>query len=182
MAAQRDLSLMGLPAKLRFAIYNLVLIRNEDILVAYERTTPPILHVSRRVREEASKIYYGSNTFSSNGTDHIINFLQRLQPKTIALVKRFRWAGIQPILTTATFFCETIEMMLEEEGIVLEQGVLRTPFRDPSGSEHLLWVAKKGSNVEVTDRARPHVVKELRLVRVMDMWTNPGDWTAQSRG
>ncbi|KAK3617303.1 hypothetical protein LTR56_025371 [Elasticomyces elasticus] len=59
--------LFGLPPELRINIYELVLLR--DSLVDAQWREPALLSVSRRVRDEASSVYYKGNQFNHDIMD-----------------------------------------------------------------------------------------------------------------
>lgn len=88
-----------LPAEIRNEIYTHALVPhdNQPIILpyAYQQKPlsirePPLLHVSRWIRAEATPIYYSCNTFEAPSPPSAQRFLKGLSPEKIGMIRRFR--------------------------------------------------------------------------------------------
>ena len=85
------MGLLNLPSELRNTVYALVLLDpNEKNFTKYEHKKPrepALLHVNRQIRNEASGIFWGGNTFCFVQSPKAELWLHRLQPHKLAALR-----------------------------------------------------------------------------------------------
>lgn len=100
----QSMPLFTLPAELRTRIY-------EEVLTSFEPISltdwgsgspiwspPPLLHTCRKIRMEASEIYYGNNTFGLTGPQANRDWISAIAGKQQAMLRRLHlWGHIRPV-------------------------------------------------------------------------------------
>lgn len=177
-----------LPAELKNAIYRLVLVREDAIVVcergrfgprytfAYKCTDegndPPLLRVCREIRTEALAIFYGCNVFQFAGREPLALWLRRMgEPKRKMLrdVRGFqpaRWIRIKADLAgdvaQCRELCEAVESFLEGEGVPLRPSAFRTCFAHRGLPAFDFWVNSKSCNVRASEGYQ-HTAQTVKL-------------------
>ncbi|KAK5136595.1 hypothetical protein LTR08_002609 [Meristemomyces frigidus] len=102
MASRATCLLFKLPPEIRNNIYTLVLVSSREELIIEHTSSPALLRTCRQIREEASSVYYGRNTFLITNAERLcLSWLfsrpaiMRSHIKTIRLYTNCRTSGIE---------------------------------------------------------------------------------------
>ncbi|KAK4949028.1 hypothetical protein LTR10_012401 [Elasticomyces elasticus] len=176
----RPISFMDLPAELRLQIYEDVLVpQNNARQIQYldrpHRTCsyaqvrePPLLFISRQVREESLNVFYGSNHFYCPTPATLTCWLLHLSDKKRALIRHVRGfalvedVSMEQALRMAREKASGMELSLSRAGIRLESGVLRVAAKQTG--ECLVWwiICDSLSMVATREGARcTHVARKV---------------------
>jgi len=187
---------MRLPAELRDRIYELALVSDEqfEIDVKYSRNDrrkyvrtirppvePPLLRVSRQIRDEALPVHYGNNIFCGMDKVGFGVWLQRLGPQKRSLLRHLRSFKLSfSNVHSAKLCCAVMEAYFKEQGAGISPGTLLIEvdaMYDPDMAANVrgllpgencpedlrLWVDSSTATILVTDVKSPaHVLKTLQ--------------------
>lgn len=157
----RKISFLDLPAEIRNEIYLLALPVHTTIQLSeslpekatstkqYFHEEPALLAVSRQIREEASPVFYGINTFQTPYSSRTIAFLDQLGMERARMLRNLRAFSSHVVLfgTNRETWLDTVlratKRLLKECGACLHRDALLVPFKEGDG---LTW--KRLSEIE----------------------------------